>query len=69
MWSKWVESNQALGGFRVLKKTLEAPYTTKVNFRMCTSRGTTRRLSDDVYYGKRICKVLAYDLIGVDAAK
>ena len=29
------------GGFRALKKTTEAPYTTKVNNRMCTSRGTT----------------------------
>ena len=29
-------------GFRALKKTLEAPYTTKVNNRVRTSRGTTR---------------------------
>ena len=28
-------------GFRALKKTLEAPYTTKVNNRVHTSRGTT----------------------------
>ena len=28
-------------GFRALKKTLEAPYTTKVNNRDRTSRGTT----------------------------
>ena len=32
-----------LGGFRALKKTPEAPYTTKVNYREPTSRGTTRR--------------------------
>ena len=31
-----------LGGFRALKKTPEAPYTTKVNYRKCTSRGTTQ---------------------------
>ena len=41
VWSIWVESSTALGGFRVLKKTLEAPYTTKVNYRDPTSRGTT----------------------------
>ena len=29
------------GGFRALKKTTEAPYTTKVNYREHTSRGTT----------------------------
>ena len=37
-----VESSTALGGFRVLKKTSEAPYTTKVNYRVRTSRGTTQ---------------------------
>ena len=31
VWSRWAESSTALGGFRVLKKTSEAPYTTKVN--------------------------------------
>ena len=31
----------ALGGFRVLKNTSEAPYTTKVNYRVHTSRGGT----------------------------
>ena len=36
--SRWVESTTA---FRVLKKTLEAPYTTKVNYRGQTSRGIT----------------------------
>ena len=41
VWSIWVESSTALGGFRVLKKTSEAPYTTKVNYRELTSRGTT----------------------------
>ena len=29
-----LESSTALGGFRVLKRTPEAPYTTKVNSRM-----------------------------------
>ena len=32
-------------GFRALKKTLEAPYTTKVNNRVHTSRGTTPYVS------------------------
>ena len=32
-----------LGGFRALKKTPEAPYTTKVKYRELTSRGTTPR--------------------------
>jgi len=41
VWSIWVESSTALGGFRVLKKTSEAPYTTKVNYRVRTTRGTT----------------------------
>ena len=33
VWSRWVESVTRLGGFRALKKTTEAPYTTKVNYR------------------------------------
>jgi hypothetical protein len=41
VWSRWVESITRLGGFRALKKTTEAPYTTKVNNREHTSRGTT----------------------------
>jgi len=44
VWSRWVESGTRLvGGFRALKKTPEAPYTTKVNYREHTSRarGTT----------------------------
>jgi hypothetical protein len=41
VWSRWVESITRLGGFRALKKTTEAPYTTKVNYCKCTSRGTT----------------------------
>ena len=46
VWSTWVESSTALGGFRVLKKTQEAPYTTKLNYRIRTTRGTTpKRLS------------------------
>jgi len=36
-----VESSTRLGGFKALKKTPEAPYTTKVNYRDPTSRGTT----------------------------
>ena len=45
VWSRWVESSTRLGGFKALKKTPEAPYTTKVNYRDPTSRGTTRRHS------------------------
>ena len=41
VWSRWVESSTRLGGFRALKKTPKAPYTTKVNNRDHTSRGTT----------------------------
>ena len=33
VWSKWVESSTRLGGVRALKKTTEAPYTAKVNYR------------------------------------
>jgi len=36
-----VESSTRLGGFRALKKTTEAPYTTKVNYCKHASRGTT----------------------------
>ena len=33
VWSRWMESSTRLGtGFRTLKKTTEAPYTTKVNY-------------------------------------
>ena len=39
--SRWVESSTRPGGFRALKKTTEAPDTTKVNYRDHTSRGTT----------------------------
>ena len=35
-WSRWLESITRLGGFRALKKTTEAPYTTKVNYRKPT---------------------------------
>ena len=38
-----LESATRLGGFR---KTLEAPYTTKVNNRDRTSRGTTQGLTE-----------------------
>ena len=37
VFSKCVESSTRLGGFRGLKKTTEAPYTTKVNYREHTS--------------------------------
>jgi hypothetical protein len=50
MWSRWVESSTRLGGFRALKKTTEAPYTTKVNNREPTSRGTTRLICP-IYLG------------------
>ena len=30
--SRWAESSTRLGGFRALKNTLAAPYTTKVNY-------------------------------------
>jgi hypothetical protein len=43
VWSRWVESSTRLGGFRALKKTTEAPYTTKVNYREHTSRGTSHQ--------------------------
>ena len=33
VWPRWVESSTRLGGFEGLKKTLEAPHTTKVNYR------------------------------------
>ena len=39
--SRWPESITRLGGFRALKKTTEAPYSTKVNYRIRTTRGTT----------------------------
>jgi hypothetical protein len=32
VWPRWVESSTRLGGFRALKKTPKAPYTTKVNY-------------------------------------
>ena len=37
IYSIWVESSTRLGGFRALKKTTEAPYTTKVNYRKHTT--------------------------------
>ena len=43
VWSRWLESATRRVGFEALKKTLEALYTTKVNNRVHTSRGTTRR--------------------------
>ena len=45
VWSRWVESSTRLAGFRALKKTTEAPYTTKVNYRSPTSRGPTPQSS------------------------
>ena len=38
VWSRCAESSTRLGGFRALKKTTEAPYTTKVNYRGRTTR-------------------------------
>ena len=52
VWSRWVESSTRLGGFRALKKTTEAPYTTKVNNRDSTSCGTTQ--SAEGRYGSRL---------------
>jgi len=46
-----VESSTRLGGFRALKKTTEAPYTTKVNYRKCTSRGTTLTMVPETVEG------------------
>ena len=37
VWFRWVESSARLGGFKALRKTPEAPYTTKVNNRETTS--------------------------------
>ena len=37
VWSRWLESATRRVGFRALKKTLEAPYTTKVNNRERTT--------------------------------
>ena len=39
VWSRWLESATRRLGFRALKKTLYAPYTTKVINRVHTSRG------------------------------
>ena len=54
-WSRWVESSTLrptrLGGFRALKKTPEAPYTIKVNYRKCTSRGTTLTMVPETVEG------------------
>ena len=44
VWSRWLESATRRVGFRALKKTLEAPYTTKVNNRVHTTRGTTQQV-------------------------
>ena len=46
VWSRWLESATRRVGFGALKKTLEALYTTKVNNRVHTSRGTTPRHSN-----------------------
>ena len=34
VWYRWVKSSTRLGGFTALKKTPQAPYTTKVNNRV-----------------------------------
>ena len=45
-------------GFRALKKTLEAPYTTKVNNRVPTTRGTTQT-DCGTATGLRVCLYVA----------
>ena len=57
VWSRWLESATRRVGFRALKKTLEAPYTTKVNNRDRTSRGTTRSRSP------RSCPTLRFAVV------
>ena len=54
VWSRWLESATRRVGFRALKKTLEAPYTTKVNNRVRTSRGTTLRIDGWILMDKSI---------------
>ena len=49
VWARWSESDTRRVGFRALKKTLEALYTTKVNNRDRTSRGTTRERMVDLH--------------------
>ena len=51
VWSRWSESGTRRVGFRALKKTLEAPYTTKVNNLEPTTRGTTQNPNT-----KQICE-------------
>jgi hypothetical protein len=46
---QYATSTRPACGFRALKKTPEAPYTTKVNNRVCTSRGTTLNGSAEHY--------------------
>ena len=63
VWSKWVESTTALcalGGFRVLKKTLEAPYTTESEL----SLAHTSRVEPPLLYCR---KIYAYVLRLFDA--
>jgi hypothetical protein len=55
VWSRWVESSTRLRGFRALaKKTPEAPYTTKVNYRKPTSYGSLEPPCVPFIYGYRI---------------
>ena len=65
VWSIWVESSTRLGGFRSLKKTPEASYTTKVNYRKPTSRGTTRCVG--IRYSSRHIQEVYLDLLSFKA--
>ena len=46
VWSRWLESATRRVGFRALKKTLEAPYLTKVNNRVPTTLEQPRSQHD-----------------------
>ena len=59
VWSRWLESATRRVGFRALKKTLEAPYTTKVNNRVHTTRGTTLSCMRETLVLVRSLSVLA----------
>ena len=62
VWSRWWESATRRVGFRALKKTLEAPYTTKVNNRERTTRGTTLTLDArlSLFRGSRLYPLLSF---------
>ena len=68
VWSRWLESVTRLGGFRALKNTLEALYTTKVNNRVHTSRGTTLTHTH-TQYNQNNRHVIAKDLGAIYTVK